>query len=102
MLAVVALVTNLSMCPKDLSQRLCEKARLTRGIKRIALEDHSVCAKSIVRSGPVTEILTLGAARQLIMTHVAGCFTDAAVKRDAHLFFRRKTAQDSDILLVCF
>ena len=60
MLAAIALTTNRSKYPKDLSQRLCEKAGRTRRPKSTALADHSVCAKSLDRSGPVTEVLTLG------------------------------------------
>ena len=59
MLAAIALTTNRSKYPKDLSQRLCEKAGRTRRPKSTALADHSVCAKSLDRSGPVTEVLTL-------------------------------------------
>lgn len=67
MLAAIALTTNRSKYPKDLSQRLCEKAGRTRRPKSTALADHSVCAKSLDRSGPVTEVLTLSAflARRL-------------------------------------
>jgi len=57
MLAAIALTTNRSKYPKDLSQRLCEKAGRTRRPKSTALADHSVCAKSLDRSGPVTEVL---------------------------------------------
>ena len=63
MLAAIALTTNRSKYPKDLSQRLCEKAGRTRRPKSTALADHSVCAKSLDRSGPVTEVLTLDAIR---------------------------------------
>ena len=67
MLAAIALTTNRSKYPKDLSQRLCEKAGRTRRPKSTALADHSVCAKSLDRSGPVTEALTLsGDERQLV------------------------------------
>ena len=59
MLAAIALTTNRSKYPKDLSQRLCEKAGRTRRPKSTALADHSVCAKSLDRSGPVTEVLNL-------------------------------------------
>jgi len=59
MLAAIALTTNRSKYPKDLSQRLCEKAGRTRRPKSTALADHSVCAKSLDRSGPVTEVLSL-------------------------------------------
>lgn len=59
MLAAVALTTNRSMYPKDLSQRLCEKAGRTRRPKSTAVADHSACAKSLDRSGPVTEVLSL-------------------------------------------
>jgi len=66
MLAAIALTTNRSKYPKDLSQRLCEKAGRTRRPKSTALADHSVCAKSLDRSGPVTEVLTLDEIKKML------------------------------------
>ena len=80
MLAAIALTTNRSKYPKDLSQRLCEKAGRTRRPKSTALADHSVCAKSLDRSGPVTEVLTLYKAPCL----TSGRLCDACVQPPRH------------------
>ena len=76
MLAAIALTTNRSKYPKDLSQRLCEKAGRTRRPKSTALADHSVCAKSLDRSGPVTEVLTLSIKFLFPLSSVAFCLSD--------------------------
>ncbi|WP_372922193.1 hypothetical protein [Roseovarius sp.] len=58
--AVVALTTDRSMYPKDLSQRPCENAgRTRRQNQKPALAEQVACAKWLDWDGPITEVQTL-------------------------------------------